>query len=200
MDPSSARAEAAAAVARKFFPDPMFEPNQTLKPEALTWLSSLDSGSLRRALDAVVWDWASFDPKSMAAFLAKADSEGVSPDADVVLARRFIHQNPVVALSWANSLPDGRAIAAGRWAYGEWRLYQPDAAAKWFNDLPADDPRRAPFFEQAVQNIAYSSQADEQLAAMTPSDQSTARSVIQGMTSLPADRRTSLLRALGATQ
>ncbi len=68
MDPSAARAEAAVAVARKWFPE--MSSGEAAKPEAVAWLAGLDPTSVKRVLDecAVQWGWACSDPKSMAAF------------------------------------------------------------------------------------------------------------------------------------
>lgn len=68
MDPLAARAEAAVAVARKWFPE--MSSGEAAKPEAVAWLAGLDPTSVKRVLDecAVQWGWACSDPKSMAAF------------------------------------------------------------------------------------------------------------------------------------
>jgi hypothetical protein len=86
-------------------------------------------------------------------------------------------------------------MSAGSAAFGEWRIAQPDAAMKWWNDLAPDDPRRQPFFESAIRSLAYHWQATEQLAAMNQADRAAARRVIETMT-LAEDRRARLLDAL----
>jgi len=82
--------------------------------------------------------------------------------------------------------------------FGEWRSFQPEAAMKWFQELPSSDPRREPFFENAIRTLAYHPQAADQLAAMSASEREAARGVLQKMTSLPQERRAQLLSALAA--
>ena len=80
LNPSPARAEAAVAVARKWFPDALS--GETLKPEAVAWLSGLDPYSVKRVLDTPVeWTWAGSDPSSMAAFLVSSNAAQVSTSA-----------------------------------------------------------------------------------------------------------------------
>ncbi|MGA2659730.1 MAG: hypothetical protein ABSH34_19660 [Verrucomicrobiota bacterium] len=109
--------------------------------------------------------------------------------------------NPVGALEWANGLSGERAISAGSAAFASWRSDQPEAAARWFDARPQTDARREPFFQSAVQTLAWGDpQAAEQFAAMPPADRASARSVVEKMTSLPDERRASLLDALGTRQ
>ncbi|HWY74895.1 MAG TPA: hypothetical protein VN281_04725 [Verrucomicrobiae bacterium] len=196
MDPSPARAEAAASVAQKMFPD-IFSDNgsQPIKPETLAWVAGLDPDSIKRVLDQVTWNWSARDPQGMAAFLSKLTSDEIPTYTDSALARQMAREHPLDALNWANSLPLDRGLTAGADAYSEWRLAQPEDAAKWLNDLPATDPRRQPFFESAIRSLAYGTQAVDQFSAMPDSDRAAARAVVQSM-GLPDDRRTRLLAAL----
>ena len=193
MNPSQARAEAAVAVARKWFPNSFL--GQQVKPETVTWLATLDVDSVKRVLDHVAWGWATSDPKSMAAFLGSVSGEQVPPNAYAVVARELGRKNPREALEWAKQLPEQSALTAGSNAFAEWRSSQPEAAVKWLNALPADDARRQPFFQKAIQYLAYHPQAAEQLAAMTPTERDAARNVIKTM-DLPEDRRIRLLDVL----
>jgi len=194
MTPSQARSEGAVVVAQKWFPT--LSSGQRVAPETLAWLANLDADSVKRVLDQVSWGWATSDPKSMAAFLASVSSEPISSHTYTVAARELARNNPAEALQWASHLPEQPAITAGSAAFTEWRNSQPEAAMKWLGDLPAEDARHQPFFESAIRALAYHPQAAEQLAAMTPEDRATARSVIATM-SLPADRRARLLDVLG---
>ena len=149
MDPSSARVEAAAVVAQRWFENP--SSNTAVKPaEALAWLSSLDTESVRRFLDRFQWRWAASEPESMAAFLVSASDEQVPPSADSTLARQMVRNNPLRALEWTASLPADRALSAGSAAFNEWRELQPEAAMTWLNALPSDDPRRRTFLQNAI--------------------------------------------------
>ncbi len=200
MEPSPGRAEGAVAVARQWFPmlggDPGPGGNESVKPQTVAWLASLDPTSIKRVLDEETWSWATSDPKSMAAFLLTASNEAIPEWTDANLARQMARRNPAEALDWAGRLPGNRALAAGGEAYAEWRSSQPEAATQWLNGLPADDARREPFFQSAIRLLAYDPQAPEQLAAMTPEERAVARSVIESMTSLPEDRRARLLAGL----
>ncbi len=193
MAPSRARAEAALAVAQKWFPG--LSSAQSVKPEAIAWLASLDADSVKRVLDQVKWGWSTSDPKSMAAFLVSVSSEQIPAHVYSNLARQMARQNPAEALEWASHLPGDRALAAGADAFGEWRSSQPEAAMKWLGDLPADDARRQPYFQSAMRSLAFHPQAVEQIAAMTLAERAAARSAIE-MMSLPDDRRARLLEAL----
>jgi hypothetical protein len=193
MAPSPARAEAAVAVARKWFPEMHSE--KPVKPEAIAWLASLDSDAVKRVVNQVQWGWSVSDPGSMAVFLASASSEQIPTSAYSVLARQMARKNPWEALEWASRLPPDGALGAGGDAFSEWRRSQPEAAMQWLNDLPSTDPRRQPFFQNAIRGLAYELHAAEQLAAMTATERAAARSVIEGM-QLPEDRRARLLEAL----
>ncbi len=193
LNPSRARAEAAAAVAKKWFPDGLGS-NKPANPAAVTWLATLDAESARRAVDDIVWSWATSDPGSMAAFLASS-SDLFSEHAYDILAREMARKNPMEAIEWASHLPEDRGLSAGAEAFSEWRRSQPEPAKKWFNDLPAADSRRQPYFQGAVRSLAWDPQGAEQLAAMTGSERATARSTIEAM-KLPEDQRTRLLEML----
>jgi hypothetical protein len=200
MEPSPGRAEGAVAIARQWFPSlgGMAGPSgaQTVEPQTVAWLASLDPISIKRVLDEETWSWATSDPRSMAAFLLTVDKAAIGDWPETCLARQMAQRNPSEALDWASRLPGSRALEAGGEAYAEWRSSQPEAATQWLDGLPADDVRRERFFQSAIRQLAYNPQAPEQLAAMTPQEQSAARGVIEGMTSLPEDRRARLLAGL----
>ena len=193
LEPGAARTQAAAIVAQRWFPNSIN--NEPLKPELLKWISGLDPDSVRSVLNQSCWNWANSDPQSMAKFLAAAPSEEVPPFIDSILGRTLARSHPDEAQQWAASLPPNRALDAGGAAFADWHQSQPDAAAAWLNALPKDDPRRFPFFQQMIQSIAYSSQAAEQLAALSATDKSTAQGILANM-SLAPDQRTRLLDAV----
>jgi hypothetical protein len=194
MNPSPARAEAAAAVARKWFPE-FASYNKAVEPEAIAWLGGLDAHSVKRVLDEVRWQWSNSDPKSMAAYLASSSNEQIAPEVHSTLARQMARKNPFEALDWASRLPADRALSAGNDAFNAWQYAQPEAAMQWLNDLPSADARRLPFFQSAVRFLSYDPRAPELFGAMSASDRAAARSVIETM-SLPEDRRTRLLDVL----
>ncbi len=200
MEPSPARAEGALTVAREWFPmlGGMAGPSgsQTVGPQTVAWLATLDPISIKRVLDEETWSWATSDPSSMADFLLGITNQAIGTWPYTCLGRQMARRNPAAALDWAVRLPDSLAKAAGSEAYAEWRSSQPEAATQWLNGLLADDPRREPFFQSAIRELAYNPQALEQLAAMAPQERAAARAVIENMTSLPADRRSRLLAGL----
>ncbi|HEU0009647.1 MAG TPA: hypothetical protein VFT34_07520 [Verrucomicrobiae bacterium] len=145
MKLSPARAEAAAAVAKNWFP--AWRSGKPAPTDALTWLAGLDPASTRRALEQVQWKWSNGDPKSMAEFLATIESDKVPRSADLNVARSLTRQSPPEAFVWASRLPTDRSLAASREAFAEWRHSQPELAKKWLNDLPPSDPRRKAFLQ-----------------------------------------------------
>lgn len=146
MSPSPARARAAAAVAKHWFPG--WRSGQPAPTAAIAWLAGLDSASAKRALEQIQWKWSNGDPKGMAEFVASVGSDKVPASADLSVARGLARQDPSGALAWASRLPDQRSFAAVREAFVEWHYAQPEAARKWLNALPPSDPRRNPFLQQ----------------------------------------------------
>jgi hypothetical protein len=195
MQPSPARSEAAAAVAERWFPE--FGSSTPVSPETLAWLKSLDPDSRNRVVSQLSWKWAESDPKSMADYLLSSDASTLPSHVYSTLAQNMARKNPVDALSWANQLPNGLGPAAGSGAFGEWGRSQPDQAMAWFNDLPANDPRRQPFFDSLIQRLAWDPGAINQLSQVAAIDPSSARKAIEGM-SLPDDRRSALLSAIAS--
>ena len=195
MSPSAARGEAAAAVARKSFPDSFSE--KPVPPETVAWLKQLDPDSRKRAIEQVYWNWQTLDAQGFADFVRTSGGSELPSHIYSNLARTLARRNPAEALAWSAQLPTEQALSAGGDAFMEWRRAQPEPAMKWLNDLPANDPRRDPFFENAVRALEHDPQATEQLAAMTPTQRAAARKVIEGM-SLPDDKRTKLLGMLQA--
>jgi len=193
LNPSSARTEAAAAVGKTWFPDRLGE-DKPASAEAVAWLSSLDTDSARRVVDEVQWTWATCDPKGMAAFLVSS-TERFSANPYNIVARELTRKNPMEAIEWAGRLPEDRGISAGADAFAEWRRSQQDAATEWLNALPSSDPRRTPYFQNAVRSIAWDTQGAAQFTAMTASERDIARDVIKDM-KLPEDRRNRLLEIL----
>lgn len=145
MKPSPARAEAAAAVAKNWFPS--WRSGKPAPTDAITWLSGLDPASTRRALEQVQWKWSNGDPKGMAELLATLESDKVPRSADLNVARSLARQSPQEAFAWASRLPTDRSLAASREAFVEWRHSQPEGAKQWLNDLPPSDPRRKVFLQ-----------------------------------------------------
>lgn len=193
MKPSSARAEAAAGVAQKWFPDS--SSGKPVPPEAIEWIKSLDADSVKRVLEQVHFRWRDSDPKGMAAFLASTDSEQIPERIYSELARNLARQNPMESLEWASRLPEERGLSAGSEAFSEWRRSQPEAAMKWLNDLPSADPRHDPYLQNAIRSLVYEPQAAEQLIALNSAERTTARGIIAKM-NLSEDRRAKLLDAL----
>jgi hypothetical protein len=145
MKPSPARAEAAAAVAKNWFPT--WRSGKPVPADAIAWMTRLDAASARRALEQVQWKWSNGDPKSMAEFVATVGSDVVPRSADFNVARSLVRQNPQDAFAWASRLSEVRSLAAGREAFAEWRYSQSELAMKWLNDLPPTDPRKKVFLE-----------------------------------------------------
>jgi len=124
--------------------------------------------------------------------VGQAGSDRVPEYTDSVVARQMARKTPVQAQEWAAALPDGRGLTAGATAFAEWRDWQSETAMKWLDELPANDPRREPFFRKAIEALAWHPQASEQLATMTDADRAAAVTVIKSL-DMPEDRRARLL-------
>lgn len=141
MNPSPARAEAAAAVAPNCFPSSLTE--KPVPPESTAWLRSLDDVSLKRALDEVYWRWIHADSRSLGEFLKSCGNAQLPSRFYDNLAPILARKNPLEALEWAAQLTPDRALSASSEAFAEWRRAQPESATKWASQLPSSDPRRA---------------------------------------------------------
>jgi hypothetical protein len=195
MNPSAARAEAARAVAQKWLPSWSRE-DENASPEALAWLRSLDRESVARALDQVQSWWASSDPKTLAEFLGSYDGDALPARLYGGVARQMVGENPEKAMQWAEGLPENRRLEVGTQAFSWWRYAQSDSAMKWLGELPSEDPRRKPFFREAVEGLAYDPRAADHFAAMSEAERAEARAIIVAAP-LPEERRAGLMKALG---
>jgi hypothetical protein len=193
MAPSSARAHSAAELIQKWLPDSLSD--KPVPPEAIAWLAGLDSQSVNRALEQVQWRWSEADPKGFASFLASLEQDQVPPYAYSILARSMARKNPLDTLAWADQLPKAHRLIAGNDAFSEWQRSQPESARQWLNELPPNDSRRQPFFQNVVSTMVHDPRGAEQLAALTPAEQVTARTLIEKM-SISEDRRSALLNVL----
>jgi hypothetical protein len=190
MQSSTARSQAAVAVAEKWFPDAFG--NKPVPPETLGWLASLDPDSIRRAVENVSWKWADDDASSMAAFLLSATNVAFPTYTYNNLARTMARNDPAGAMDWASRLPEQLGISAGSSAFSEWGRAQFDAAMQWFNQMPASDPRRQPYLSNLLQSLAWDPQASDRFGQVAALDPATAHSVLQGL-GLSDDRRAALV-------
>jgi hypothetical protein len=195
MQPSHARAEAAVVVARDLFPKNFS--NESMNPQTVAWLASLDSDAATRVLREtdLRWKWIESDPQSMALFLSSLPNDKGLDRADTDLAREMARKNPGAAMEWASTLPGERRLSAGAAAFSHWFGAQPSEGSQWLRALPPDDPRREPFFENAIRSLAYELRAADVIATMPPSERHAARGIIEKM-SLAETRRSLLLEAL----
>lgn len=193
MPAGPARSQAAAAVAEKWFPDGFA--NKAVPSETLDWLSSLDPDSIRKVVNNVSWRWVDNDPNGLATFLQAATNVDFPTYTYDNLAQSMARSDPAAALAWANRLPPGLALSAGSSAFGQWGRGQTDLAMQWLNQLPSDDPRRQPFFNNLLQQFAWDPEATDRFAQVAAGDPAAARSAIQGMALTP-DRRAALLARL----
>lgn len=192
LNPSPARAEAAKAVGRKWFPQSFRD--EPVPPEAVTWLEGLDSESMKKVLNEVQWGWVANSPETLAEFLVSAEPDAVPSFTDRSVARQLARDDPSKALAWSERLPAERARKAGSEAFSTWRSAQPEAAMQWLYELPETDTRRTSYFRKAIESMVHHPQAEQQLAAMRGQERDAARRVIEGM-KLPDSHRTRLLQA-----
>ena len=150
---------------------------------------------MRKVVDNISWRWTDSDPSSLATFLQSATSVEFPTFTYNNLVRTMARADPGGALDWTSRLPQGLGVGAGSSAFGQWRQAQPDLAMQWLNQLAAGDPRRQPFFESLIQQLAWEPQASDRFAQVAAADPAAARSVLQTMT-LSDDRRAALLARL----
>jgi hypothetical protein len=193
MPPSRARGEAATVVMQKWLPD--YLSDKPPPPEAIAWFASLDSQSIRRALEQVQWQWSEADPKSFAAFVDSLSPEQVPPQAYSALVRNMARKNPLDALDWANRLPEERRINIGADAFDVWQQSRPEAARDWLNKLPPNDPRHQPFFQNLVAAMAFDPRCAERLASLSATERALAEKLLPTLR-ISEERRTALLNAL----
>ena len=190
MTPSTARSQAAMAVADKWFPDAFA--NKTLSTDTLNWLSGLDPDAIRQVVSSVAWKWSDTDPSSLATFLQSATNISFPTYTYEVLARNLARNDPNQAMDWAQQLPSQLGVSAGSTAFSEWARGQFDNAMQWFNQLPASDARREPFLNTLLQQLAWDPQSDTRFGQIASLSPSVARAAIQTI-GLPEDRRAALL-------
>lgn len=194
MVDSPERATAAAAVVQKWIPE-FGTPHARIPDETVAWLRSLDGQSRVRAVESVFSDWARVDVAGLVRFLGETQDSLLPDDYYGQLARRLVRRDPVEALAWADALPGTARQVAGAQAFAEWRSAQPEPAQKWFRELPTDDPRRRPYLQAAVEQLAYSPLGPDLLTPFTDGERAMIRDLLS-TTSLPEDKRQKLLEAL----
>ena len=204
MKASSLRSEAAAAAADNLFRK-QASPIKPIRPEIIQWLSGLDNESVCRALDRIHGMWAETDPRSMASFLEeflkRCPPENVSPRIPAQLINRLARVNPAEALALAGHWPTADGISGGSETYAEWRQRQPEAASKWWSNLPANDPRREPFMMNALEEVLDMEEPTAaQLAKLTDAERKMVLQLVERMDSTKepelAARKTKILHLL----
>ena len=180
-------------------------PDKPIRPEIIQWLSGLDNESICHALDRIHWSWTENDPRSMASFLGeflkRCPPENVSPRIPAQLINRLARVNPAEALDLAGHWPTANGIAAGSETFAEWRQRQPEAASKWWSDLPANDARREPFMMNALEEVLDMEEPTAaQFAKLTDAERKMVRQLVERMGSTQdpalAARKNEMLRLL----
>jgi len=188
------RASAAVAVAQKWIPE-LDTPNARIPDEMAAWLQSLDEGSRVRAIEATFWNWVGADAPGLARLLGETRDTLLSDDYYGHLARRLARRDPAEAIAWADTLPGTARHEAGAQAFAEWRSTQSESAQEWFRKLPSDDPRRRPYLQAAVRQLAYDPVGPELLASFTDGERAMIRDFL-ATADLPEEKRHRLLEAL----
>ena len=116
--------------------------------------------SLRRE---IVDEWAEFDPKAAADFVAKLGEEADS-NIKSALVSEWAKSDPAAAAAWLSSLnADDPAIArASSSIIREWTRYDLVASADWLNSLPA-----SPELDRAVISYTFSAAEEDPETAMS---------------------------------
>jgi hypothetical protein len=190
MQDSPAQAQAAGAVARKWFPH-----FQQQKPpgEAVAWLAKLEGESLKRAVSEVTWSWSESDPEGMAAFLASGGD--YSSWIYSAVGRSLTRKNPSAAIQWSEQLPANVGHEVAGDVFSDWRRIQPSAALEWLRELPEDDGRRIQFFKKAIEEWAKDPRTTEQFAAFAELNKPVAEHLVKSL-DLADERRIALLRVI----
>jgi hypothetical protein len=184
MDASQARARAALAVARKWFPD--YNSHKPADPAAVAWLSALDPVSMKHVIEQMQWQWGNADPRGFADFLTSPAGASAPAYAFESAAREMARQNPQQAFDWAAKLPADYRLQAGASVFREWQNSQPAAAMEWIHKLPADDPRRDYCFSVIAREYVHTGPEADQFAKALASGGTAARNAVQNL-SLPDD-------------
>ena len=193
MEASQARTKAALSVARKWFPG--YESGKPVAPEALTWLSALDPGSVKHVVEQMQWQWAGSDPKSLMEFLTSPAGAHVSSHAFSSAAREVARQNPGAAIDWADRLPAEHQQEVYAMVFREWRQSQPAGAMEWLHKLPVSDPRRESFYLGIVHEFIPGRQEAILLARSIASGGTNLRAEVQKL-SMPEEWKSKLLDRL----
>jgi hypothetical protein len=157
-------------------------------------MRQLDPDSMQRRLKEITfYGWVEVDPKGVAAFLEDTGLRGVPWAAYYQTALVLAQREPSDAVAWAERLPPDQRVGAGAAAFSQWQQAQPEPAMAWLNSLPAEDPRRQPFFENAIRWMAWDTQGAEKINRLSESDRAVARRVIQNMEFRNEEQRTQLL-------
>lgn len=196
MDPTMARAKAAAAVARKWIPQ-AFGTQKPVPPEAIAWMASLDPASIRKVVDDTQWQWSSCDPQSLADFLKTPAGVHVSAQAYSSVARNLARSDPQAALKWANQVTgDNRQLAIEN-VFREWQNSQPAAAAEWARKLPAGDPQREIYYLSSLRDwMGPSPEATATAKALAVGNTASALAAVEKLTNISPEAKTKLLERL----
>lgn len=194
MEPSSARAEGAVSVAEKWLPDSFS--GKKVPTETIDWLRELDAVSRRQVLRELHWKWAAADAESLAEVLLKLEDPAIAGEVYGSVVNHLARSSPVETIEWSGKLPEETREEAMSTAFNAWRRYQPQPAMEWLDQLAANDPRKEPLFERAVQEMArFEREAAEQLRSLPPHWRKAAREILETMP-LENKKRANLLAAL----
>lgn len=194
MDSSTARAKAAASVARKWWPG--YDASKPVPPEAVAWLSSLDPASIKHVVGQIQWQWGGSDPKGLAEFLTSPAGQHAPEYAFPNVAREMAQKNPQDAIAWAARLPEGQRDSAALIAFMTWQQAQAPAAMKWLRQLPPEDPRREAWHYALVgQYVSDPGVASSISKSLASGNTAAAQKALQAV-SIPDDHRAKLLNGL----
>lgn len=193
LNPSPARASAAAAVAAKWFPS--YGSDKPVPAEALGWLGSLDPASVGKVIDDVGYSWAANDPRGLAKFLEGPGRAAASDSRYSDLVRSWVRLDPNETMNWAARLPEQNRIFVGEVAFREWSRWQFESAFQWLGGVSANDPRRQLYFDSAIRAVALEGDAASKFASLNSADRTAARAVVEGLP-IPEPQRERLVQAL----
>ncbi|MCB1096647.1 MAG: hypothetical protein KDN22_13805 [Verrucomicrobiae bacterium] len=187
---SPERSAAALAVASAWFP--RWGETQPVPPEAINWLSKLDSDSLSKVLSSISWQWLQRDRAEIADFLTTPAAGMTDSTAYSLVGSELARHDPQSATAWLDAVPENRAEAAAKAVFQSWQNAQADKAMAWLEGL-SDSTRDQALRRGAVAHLVLNDRSPQSAEAIPEALRPLAREIIS-TTHMSAEQRTALLK------
>ncbi|YCM47083.1 hypothetical protein V2O64_24885 (plasmid) [Verrucomicrobiaceae bacterium 227] len=156
LAPGVARNKTARIIAKEIFSSfPAGETDAGEDDPAITWIKNLDQGARDAALMQITDVWAAADPASLKTYLL-SDLGTALADHQLELAAVYLAQkSPPAMMEWTKEIPPRKQEIFVKSAMESWLRDQPQAAKKWFVDLPKTDERRPVIIATYLDDFKY---------------------------------------------